>query len=63
MSRRQPAQRIVELLRTEGASHAAMVSGDRRSVAERVGSLASTALSLEPIDLTVILNALRALRG
>jgi heavy metal translocating P-type ATPase len=34
---RPDARRIVELLRREGVRHVAMVSGDRRSVAERVG--------------------------
>ena len=36
---RPDAERIVERLRTEGVRHVAMVSGDRRSVAERVGRL------------------------
>jgi heavy metal translocating P-type ATPase len=34
---RPEADRIVERLRTEGICHVAMVSGDRRSVAERIG--------------------------
>jgi len=34
---RPDAERIVERLRTEGVRHVAMISGDRRSVAERVG--------------------------
>ena len=34
---RPDAVRIVERLRTEGVRHVAMISGDRRSVAERVG--------------------------
>jgi heavy metal translocating P-type ATPase len=34
---RPDAERIVERLRGEGVRHVAMVSGDRRSVAERVG--------------------------
>lgn len=34
---RPDAQRIVERLRAEGVRHIAMISGDRRSVAERVG--------------------------
>ncbi len=34
---RPDARRIVERLRAEGIRHVAMVSGDRRSVAERVG--------------------------
>jgi heavy metal translocating P-type ATPase len=34
---RPDADRIVERLRAEGVRHVAMVSGDRRSVAERVG--------------------------
>ncbi len=34
---RADADRIVERLRAEGVRHVAMVSGDRRSVAERVG--------------------------
>ena len=34
---RGDADRIVERLRTEGVRHVAMVSGDRRSVAERIG--------------------------
>jgi len=34
---RPDAQRIVERLRAEGIRHVAMISGDRRSVAERVG--------------------------
>ena len=34
---RPDAHRIVERLRGEGISHVAMVSGDRRSVAERIG--------------------------
>jgi P-type E1-E2 ATPase len=34
---RPDAERIVERLRAEGVRHVAMVSGDRRSVAERVG--------------------------
>jgi heavy metal translocating P-type ATPase len=34
---RPDARRIVERLRAEGVRHVAMVSGDRRSVAERVG--------------------------
>ena len=34
---RPDAERIVERLRAEGIRHVAMVSGDRRSVAERVG--------------------------
>jgi heavy metal translocating P-type ATPase len=34
---RPDAERIVEALRDEGVRHVAMVSGDRRSVAERVG--------------------------
>jgi heavy metal translocating P-type ATPase len=34
---RQDADRIVERLRAEGILHVAMVSGDRRSVAERIG--------------------------
>jgi len=34
---RPDAERIVERLRSEGVRHVAMVSGDRRSVAERVG--------------------------
>jgi P-type E1-E2 ATPase len=34
---RPDAARIVERLRDEGVRHVAMVSGDRRSVAERVG--------------------------
>ena len=34
---RADADRIVERLRTEGVRHVAMVSGDRRSVAERIG--------------------------
>jgi len=34
---RPDAQRIVERLREEGVRHVAMVSGDRRSVADRVG--------------------------
>jgi heavy metal translocating P-type ATPase len=36
---RPDADRIVERLRTEGVRHVAMISGDRRSVAERVGQL------------------------
>ena len=35
---RPDADRIVERLRAEGVRHVAMVSGDRRSVAERVGA-------------------------
>jgi len=35
---RQDADRIVERLRAEGVRHVAMVSGDRRSVAERIGA-------------------------
>ena len=34
---RPDADRIVERLRAEGIRHVAMISGDRRSVAERVG--------------------------
>jgi P-type E1-E2 ATPase len=34
---RPDADRIVEHLRAEGVRHVAMVSGDRRSVAERIG--------------------------
>jgi heavy metal translocating P-type ATPase len=34
---RPDAERIVERLRAEGVRHVAMISGDRRSVAERVG--------------------------
>ena len=34
---RPDADRIVERLRAEGIRHVAMVSGDRRSVAERIG--------------------------
>ena len=34
---RPHSDRIVERLRAEGVRHVAMVSGDRRSVAERVG--------------------------
>jgi P-type E1-E2 ATPase len=34
---RPDAERIVERLRAEGVRHVAMVSGDRRSVAERIG--------------------------
>jgi heavy metal translocating P-type ATPase len=34
---RPDADRIVERLRSEGVRHVAMISGDRRSVAERVG--------------------------
>ena len=34
---RPDTDRIVERLRTEGVRHVAMVSGDRRSVAERIG--------------------------
>ena len=34
---RRDADRIVERLRAEGVRHVAMVSGDRRSVAERIG--------------------------
>ena len=34
---RPDARRIVERLRAEGVRHVAMISGDRRSVAERVG--------------------------
>ena len=34
---RPDAERIVERLRAEGIRHVAMISGDRRSVAERVG--------------------------
>jgi heavy metal translocating P-type ATPase len=34
---RRDAHRIVERLRAEGIRHVAMVSGDRRSVAERIG--------------------------
>ena len=34
---RPDASRIVERLRSEGVRHVAMISGDRRSVAERVG--------------------------
>ena len=34
---RPDADRIVERLRAEGVRHVAMISGDRRSVAERVG--------------------------
>ena len=34
---RPDADRIVDRLRTEGIRHVAMISGDRRSVAERVG--------------------------
>ncbi len=34
---RPDAERIVERLRSEGVRHVAMISGDRRSVAERVG--------------------------
>jgi heavy metal translocating P-type ATPase len=34
---RHDAERIVERLRKEGVRHIAMISGDRRSVAERVG--------------------------
>ena len=34
---RPDAERIVERLRAEGVHHVAMISGDRRSVAERVG--------------------------
>ena len=34
---RPEADRIVERLRSEGVRHVAMISGDRRSVAERVG--------------------------
>ncbi len=34
---RADAERIVERLRSEGVRHVAMVSGDRRSVAERIG--------------------------
>jgi heavy metal translocating P-type ATPase len=36
---RPDADRIVERLRAEGVRHVAMVSGDRRSVAERIGRL------------------------
>ena len=43
---RPDSERIVERLRAEGIRHVAMISGDRRSVAERVGrelgSIAST---------------------
>jgi heavy metal translocating P-type ATPase len=35
---RPDATRIVERLRSEGVRHVAMVSGDRRSVAQRIGS-------------------------
>ena len=35
---RPDADRIVERLRAEGIRHVAMVSGDRRSVAERIGA-------------------------
>jgi len=34
---RPDAQRVVERLRAEGVRHVAMLSGDRRSMAERVG--------------------------
>ena len=34
---RPDAEKIVDRLRTEGVRHVAMISGDRRSVAERVG--------------------------
>jgi P-type E1-E2 ATPase len=34
---RPDAERLVERLRAEGVRHVAMISGDRRSVAERVG--------------------------
>lgn len=34
---RPDAERIVERLRAEGVRHVAMISGDRRSVAERIG--------------------------
>jgi len=34
---RRDAEQLVERLRAEGVRHVAMVSGDRRSVAERVG--------------------------
>ena len=34
---RPDAERIVERLRAEGIRHVAMLSGDRRSVADRVG--------------------------
>ncbi len=34
---RPDSRRIVERLRAEGVRHVAMVSGDRRSVAERAG--------------------------
>jgi P-type E1-E2 ATPase len=34
---RPDAEKIVEHLRAEGVRHVAMISGDRRSVAERVG--------------------------
>ena len=37
---RPDADRIVERLRSEGIRHVAMISGDRRSVAERVGARA-----------------------
>jgi P-type E1-E2 ATPase len=36
---RPDAERIVERLRAEGVRHVAVVSGDRRSVAERIGDL------------------------
>ena len=91
---RPDAPEAVERLRDEGIRHVAMASGDRRSVAERMGrelaldcvyaelspgmglSLAAmivaafgylppvaSALLQAGVDLTVILNALRARRG
>jgi heavy metal translocating P-type ATPase len=60
---RPDADRIVERLRAEGVRHVAMVSGDRRSVAERIGralGVDRVYADLTPEDKLGIVRSLRA---
>jgi heavy metal translocating P-type ATPase len=60
---RPDADRIVEALRVEGVRHVAMVSGDRRSVAERIGrelGVDRVYAELSPEDKLEVVRRLRA---
>jgi heavy metal translocating P-type ATPase len=60
---RPDAERIVEQLRAEGVRHVAMVSGDRRSVAERVGRELGVDRVYAEQSPTQKLEVVRSLRG
>ena len=61
---RPDSRRIVERLRSEGIRHVAMVSGDRRSVADRVGrelGVDRAYAELSPADKLDIVRRIRAI--